>query len=167
MNPGPGPADTFDSPKQDPRLPPGQVRTDKWPVLHYGSVPSVISGGTFVRLVGSPCAGLRRNSWRFACRCAATSTASPVESFDNLWQGVAIREVPRGNRKPKASFAIIPPSRDTQPPSRRACGTMSFADRHDGDHWRPNTGGRCGEPGRYRKAPWVWIELVADNRPGF
>ena len=30
-----------DSPRQEPRLPPGQVQTQKWPVLHYGSVPRV------------------------------------------------------------------------------------------------------------------------------
>ena len=41
MNPGAEPADTRVSPQQEPRLPPGQVATDKWPVLHYGSVPRV------------------------------------------------------------------------------------------------------------------------------
>jgi len=35
------PADKRDSPQQEPRLPPGQILTDKWPVLHYGSVPKV------------------------------------------------------------------------------------------------------------------------------
>src|SRR2546426_7666447 len=29
------------SPVADGRLPPGQVLTTKWPVLHYGNVPSV------------------------------------------------------------------------------------------------------------------------------
>src|SRR4029453_511874 len=41
MNSDPRAADTVISPPQEPRLPPGQVRTDKWPVLQYGSVPSV------------------------------------------------------------------------------------------------------------------------------
>ena len=41
VNYKPDPADTIASPEQEPRLPPGQVRTDKWPVLHYGSVPRV------------------------------------------------------------------------------------------------------------------------------
>ena len=40
MNPAAEPADIQDSPRQDPRLPPGQIVTDKWPVLHYGSVPA-------------------------------------------------------------------------------------------------------------------------------
>src|SRR6516164_2104242 len=36
------PADNrIDSPRREPRLPPGQVQTQKWPVLHYGSVPRV------------------------------------------------------------------------------------------------------------------------------
>src|SRR4051812_9539307 len=41
MNSKRTPADIVQSPLQEPRLPPGQVRTEKWPVLHYGSVPQV------------------------------------------------------------------------------------------------------------------------------
>lgn len=34
-------SDDILSPAQTPRLPPGQVETKGWPVLHYGSVPNV------------------------------------------------------------------------------------------------------------------------------
>ena len=34
-------ADIHDSPRKEPRLPPGQILTEKWPVLHYGAVPRV------------------------------------------------------------------------------------------------------------------------------
>ena len=35
------PADKKVSPRHEPRLPPGQILTEKWPVLHYGNVPRV------------------------------------------------------------------------------------------------------------------------------
>jgi DMSO/TMAO reductase YedYZ molybdopterin-dependent catalytic subunit len=35
VKPQPPVADTIQS-RWDPRLPPGQIRTDKWPVLHCG-----------------------------------------------------------------------------------------------------------------------------------
>src|SRR6476661_4621797 len=59
--PGPGeiamnkesvPADKFGSPRREPRLPPGQVKTDKWPVLHYGSVPRADLGTWELRVDG-------------------------------------------------------------------------------------------------------------------
>src|SRR5437867_4200068 len=41
MNSSPKSADIPESPRQEPRLPPGQILTDKWPVLHHGPVPRV------------------------------------------------------------------------------------------------------------------------------
>ena len=41
MNSSGEPADIVESPRREPRLPPGQVKTDKWPVLHHGQVPAV------------------------------------------------------------------------------------------------------------------------------
>ena len=41
MKSEPKTADTTVGPRHEPRLPPGQVRTEKWPVLHYGSVPAI------------------------------------------------------------------------------------------------------------------------------
>ena len=41
MNSDRDPADIVNSPRQEPRLPPGQIVTEKWPVSHHGTVPGI------------------------------------------------------------------------------------------------------------------------------
>src|ERR1044071_1843188 len=52
MNKDSGAADKIESPRREPRLPPGQVKTEKWPVLHYGSVPRADLGTWELRVDG-------------------------------------------------------------------------------------------------------------------
>src|ERR1700720_2248868 len=80
------------------RLPPGQVLTQKWPVLTYGETPRVdLQTWTF------RCFGLveKEISWTWSeflalPRGEVTSDVHCVtrwSRFDNRWEGVAVREV--------------------------------------------------------------------------
>ncbi len=99
--------------KAEGRLPPGQSLTLKWPVLHYGSVPSFdaskwdfkISG-----LVEEP----RRLTWeefRALPHMEVTSDFHCVTRWsrlDNHWKGVLFTDVLKLARaRPEAQFALV------------------------------------------------------------
>jgi DMSO/TMAO reductase YedYZ molybdopterin-dependent catalytic subunit len=96
--------------------------------------------------------------------------------FDNVWQGVAYREVMRHVVvKPEARFAVIHAERGyttNLPLSELAQDDVLFAYQHDGQELTPEHGWplRLVVPRRYfwKSAKWVrGIELVAEDRPGF
>ena len=102
----------------EPRLPPGQVLTQKWPVLTYEGTPRVdLKEWTF------RCFGLveREVSWtwqefRDLPRVEVTSDIHCVtrwSRFDNRWEGVAVSEILRraGVRPDSASTRPIDRSR--------------------------------------------------------
>src|SRR5437773_12389461 len=98
MNPQQTPADTIESPKREPRLPPGQVRTDKWPVLHYGSVPRVDLATWDFQVYGLVSRPVRWTYSEFLAlpRVQVKSDIHCVtrwSRFENLWQGVSFDEV--------------------------------------------------------------------------
>jgi DMSO/TMAO reductase YedYZ molybdopterin-dependent catalytic subunit len=80
------------------RLPPGQVRTQKWPVLTYGETPRVDVGTWTFR-----CFGLVEQevswTWEEFGHLPRVEVRSDVHCvtrwsrFDNLWEGVAVREI--------------------------------------------------------------------------
>ncbi len=80
------------------RLPPGQVATLKWPVLHYGSVPRFDTERWDFRIYGRVQIPLRLTWPEFNAlpRTDRTSDFHCVtrwSRFDNHWQGVAFREL--------------------------------------------------------------------------
>ena len=181
MNPGPKTADTRVSPRQEPRLPPGQVKTDKWPVLHYGSVPKVDLSRWDLRvhgLVEHP----QKWSWdefRALPRVQVRSDIHCVtrwSRYDNLWEGVSVREVlRRAGVKPEARFVVIHAEggfTTNLPIAELDHDDVLLADRHDGEELTPEHGWplRLVVPRRYfwKSAKWVRaLEIVADDRPGF
>ena len=113
MNPRTEAADTRVSPKREPRLPPGQVVTERWPVLHHGSVPKVDLARWDLRvhgLVERPLAWTWqefRTLPRVQVRCDI-HCVTRWSRFDNLWEGVSVRELlRRAGVKPAARFAVI------------------------------------------------------------
>ncbi|HEY6866089.1 MAG TPA: molybdopterin-dependent oxidoreductase, partial [Candidatus Eisenbacteria bacterium] len=105
-------ADTSDAPRQGQRLPPGQVLTDKWPVLHHGSVPKVDLATWSFRVFGLV---ERETRWTWEQFLALPRVEVRTDihcvtrwsRFDNLWQGVAVTEVlRRAGVKPEARHAI-------------------------------------------------------------
>jgi DMSO/TMAO reductase YedYZ molybdopterin-dependent catalytic subunit len=181
MNPASDPADIRDSPRQEPRLPPGQIVTDKWPVLHYGSVPKVELSRWDLRIHGL----VERPqiwTWQEFQMLPRVQVRSDIHCvtrwsrFDNLWEGVSIREVlRRAGITPEAHFAIIHSERGYStnlPLPELDQDDVLLADRHDGVDLEPEHGWplRLVVPRRYfwKSAKWVRaIELVAGDRPGF
>jgi DMSO/TMAO reductase YedYZ molybdopterin-dependent catalytic subunit len=175
------PADTKASPTREPRLPPGQIRTEKWPVLHYGSVPKVdLARWDFqVRgLVEQP----QRWTWDEFQRLPRVRVHSDIHCvtrwsrYDNLWEGVAMTEVlRRAGVKPEARFAIILAEQSfttNLPLAELTHDDVLLADKHDGQPLTPDHGWplRLVVPRRYfwKSAKWIRaIELSATDRPGF
>ena len=181
MDSRPGRADTRESPRQEPRLPPGQILTDKWPVLHHGPVPRVdLAKWDFkvFGLVEHP-ARWTHEEFRSLPRIRVRSDIHCVtrwSRYDNLWEGVAVREVlRRAAPKPDARHAVIHAEQGytTNLPVRELLNDdVLLADKHDGADLTPEHGWplRMVVPHRYfwKSAKWVRaIELVAADRPGF
>jgi DMSO/TMAO reductase YedYZ molybdopterin-dependent catalytic subunit len=181
VKPRPETADTIQSPKQEPRLPPGQVLTEKWPVLQYGSVPAVkleTWNLSVTGLVEEP------QVWDWAAfqelpRTAVHSDIHCVtrwSRYDNRWEGVSAKELLRRARpKPEARFAVIHAEQGfttNLPLAEMLADDVLFADRHDGIELTPEHGWplRLVVPRRYfwKSAKWVRsIDLVSEDRPGF
>jgi len=98
--------------KAEGRLPPGQVLTLKWPVLHYGSVPRFDAATWDFRVYGLVEVPLRFSWSEFNAmpRVARKSDFHCVtrwSRFDNQWQGVAFREILRRvHAKAEASHVL-------------------------------------------------------------
>ena len=163
------------------RLPPGQVLTTKWPVLHYGLVPSVdTKTWTFAvdGLVERPLTltyddllALPRTTTRCDIHCVTTWSR-----FDNVFEGVAVRLLlERATVKPAARFCLVSAEQGFTT-------NLSLADldrpenlvafKHDGEWLTPEHGGpaRLLVPHLYlwKSAKWVrGLTLLDEDVPGF
>jgi len=174
-------ADIVESPKRDPRLPPGQVRTDKWPVLQYGSVPRIELATWDLRidgLVEHP----QRFTWEEFQALPRVHVKSDIHCvtrwsrFDNVWEGVSLTEMlRRAGPKPEARFVIIRAEQGyttNLPLAELVDEDVLLADKHDGEPLTPEHGWplRLVVPRRYfwKSAKWVRaLELTAADQPGF
>jgi DMSO/TMAO reductase YedYZ molybdopterin-dependent catalytic subunit len=157
------------------------VKTDKWPVLHYGNVPQVDLARWDLRVDGlvehpqrwtwDEFRALRRVRVRNDIHCVTRWSR-----YDNVWDGVALTEVLRlAVPKPGARFAIVhadPDYTTNVPLADIARDDVLLADTHDEMPLTPEHGWplRLVVPQRYfwKSAKWVRrIELTADDRPGF
>jgi DMSO/TMAO reductase YedYZ molybdopterin-dependent catalytic subunit len=164
------------------RIPPGQSRTRKWPVLHASSVPHVELDNWRLEVFG-----LVENPLSFTWdefqalpRVKVFSDFHCVTRWSrlgNVWEGVSVREIlSRARPKPEAQFVVAGgydhgwttnlPLADFQ--SEDAL----IADTHDGRPIVPDHGGpvRLIVPLLYawKSAKWLKsIELVATDQPGY
>jgi DMSO/TMAO reductase YedYZ molybdopterin-dependent catalytic subunit len=181
MNSDPRPADNRVSPRKEPRLPPGQVLTDKWPVLHHGSVPSTDLATWDFQVKGEVEAPVRIDWQQFQAlpRVTVLSDIHCVtrwSRYDNRWSGVAVRAlVERAQPRADARFAVVHAEQGyttNLPLSELLADDALLADQHDGqplglEHGWPL---RLVIPRRYfwKSAKWVrGIELVREDHPGF
>ncbi len=174
-------ADIIESPRREPRLPPGQVKTEKWPVLHHGAVPGV-DLATWDLVVDGRVARPQRWSWEEFQALPRRRVHSDIHCvtrwsrYDNLWEGVPLREVIRlASVEPDARFAILHAElgfTTNLPLTELSQDDVLLADRHDGEPLTPEHGWplRLVVPRRYfwKSAKWIRrIELVAADQPGF
>lgn len=181
MNSEKPPADIVQSPVQEPRLPPGQVRTEKWPVLHHGQVPHIDLARWDFRVFGLVEREVRWTYDEFLA-LPQVEVRSDIHCvtrwsrYDNLWRGVSFRDVLRhAGPKPDARFAVVHAEQGftaNLPLAELRQDDVLFAYRHDGQDLTPEHGWplRLVVPRRYfwKSAKWVrGVELVAEDRPGF
>jgi DMSO/TMAO reductase YedYZ molybdopterin-dependent catalytic subunit len=181
MNSRPDPADIADSPRQEPRLPPGQILTEKWPVLHHGSIPKVELDRWDLRVSGLVTTPVRWtwDEFRALPRAQVRSDIHCVtrwSRYDNLWEGVSVREIFRHVEvQPQAGFVVIHADggyTTNLPLSELLHDDVLLADTHDGNPLAPEHGWplRLVVPRRYfwKSAKWLrGFELVDQDRPGF
>ena len=165
----------------NPRLPPGQVLTKKWPVLHYGMVPEVDTAtwtfevnGLVARpftLTWDELLALPQTSVRCDIHCVTTWSR-----FDNTFEGVSVQLLlERAGLKPEAQYCVV--SAEQGFTTNLPLGDLNrpenlIALKHDGEPLTPEHGGpaRLLVPHLYfwKSAKWVrGLTLLDMDVPGF
>ncbi len=179
--------DFFHRERSDPRtvdparVPPGQVVTPKWPVLHYGDVPKVDLKTWDFRLFGLVEQPIRL-SWaefqrlpRMTIRCDI-HCVTRWSRLDNTFEGVAVKDVLElASVKANAKFVMIHAEKGfttNLPLDDLLQPNVLLADTHDGQPLTPEHGWplRLVVPHLYfwKSAKWVrGFEVLANDRPGF
>jgi DMSO/TMAO reductase YedYZ molybdopterin-dependent catalytic subunit len=163
------------------RLPPGQYLTEKWPVLHGGSVPSTNLAGWDFHVFGEV-ESEQRLSWDDLTTLPATENVQDIHCvtrwsrFDTPFKGVHWRDLaPLVRPKPTANFVIAHAEQGytaNVPISFLEHENALIAYEADGapltlDHGWPL---RLVIPGKYfwKSAKWLrGLELSSIDRPGF
>src|SRR5262245_2113205 len=164
------------------RIPPGQSRTRKWPVLHYGYVPTVPLDRWRFELFGlvERPLSFTWNEFRGLPRVKVYADFHCVTRWsrlDNVWEGVSVRELlGRAGVKPEAKFVIAHGYDSGWTTNLPLADFLSedslLADTHDGQPLSADHGGPCRliVPQLYawKSAKWLKsIELTAEDRPGY
>jgi DMSO/TMAO reductase YedYZ molybdopterin-dependent catalytic subunit len=179
------PPDVIVSPdtRRPDRIPPGQSRTRKWPVLD-ASGPPEIDLGTWRLRIGGLVGEEREWTWEEFLRLPRVRVFSDFHCvtrwsrLGNLWEGVAARELigRAGGAKPEARYAMAR-GYDRQWTTNLPLADLMAEDAlvaisHDGEPIAPEHGG----PARlivarlyaWKSAKWLaGIELMEKDRPGF
>jgi DMSO/TMAO reductase YedYZ molybdopterin-dependent catalytic subunit len=169
------------SPEVASRIPPGQFLTERWPVLHYGSVPAFDSDSWELRVFGQV-----ENELCFTWEQFQTLPRTVVHTdmhcvtrwtkLDNTWEGVSpLALIDAAQLKPEARFVLLHCEGDYTaniPLEVFADEEVVLALKHDGVDLTPEHGYplRVVVPSRYawKSAKWVrGIEFLAEDRLGF
>ncbi len=163
------------------RLPPGQIVTRKWPVLHYGAVPVVDTTRWRFQVAGAVTRPFELE-WAELQAMPMRETACDIHCvtrwsrFDNVFGGVPVQALlERAGPRPEARFVLIHaeqgfttnlPLDDLDHPANLLALT------HNGEPLTPEHGGpvRLLVPHLYfwKSAKWVrGLELLEEDYPGF
>ena len=163
------------------RLPPGQYLTDKWPVLHAGSVPSTDLYTWTFRVWGEVEEPVTL-TWEEFDALPMTEHVQDIHCvtrwsrFDMGFRGVHWRDLaPLVRPKPSARFAIAHAEQGftaNVPLASLEDDLALLATEANGEPLTPEHGWplRLVIPGKYfwKSAKWLrGIELTASDRPGF
>jgi len=165
--------------RSEPRLPPGQILTRKWPVLHYGLVPRIDPARWSFRIWGAVERPLE-------LRWADLETEPEAESwcdihcvtrwsrFDNRFGGVAVSPL-LARARPLTQFVMVHGAPDYT--TNLLLDDLDrpenlLATSHNGEPLTPEHGGpvRLLVPHLYlwKSAKWLTgFEFLAEETPGF
>jgi DMSO/TMAO reductase YedYZ molybdopterin-dependent catalytic subunit len=164
------------------RLPPGQYLTEKWPVLHAGSVARYPDLSTWTLRVSGDVENELELSWEQFMQLPRTSNVQDIHcvtrwsKFDTRFEGVHWRELAKLARpNPTARFAIAHAEAGftaNVPLSFLEQDNALLATHGDGAVLEPDHGYplRLVIPGKYfwKSAKWLrGIELSSIDKPGF
>ena len=164
-----------------PRLPPGQIETVKWPVLHYGRVPRADPARWTFRVFGEVERPFEISWTEFSslpgrevlCDIHCVTTWS---RYDNVFSGVPVLALlERAGVRPNATHVLVHAEEDyttNLPLADLARDANLVATHHDGEPLLPEHGGpaRLVVPHLYfwKSAKWVrGFELMEGDWPGF
>lgn len=164
------------------RIPPGQSRTRKWPVLHYGYVPAVPLESWKLQVFGLVERPLTFTWEEYQALprvkvYADFHCVTRWSRLDNIWEGVSVRELlNRSGILPEAKF-VVAHGYDSGwttnlPLADFLADDALVADLHDGSPLSDDHGGpaRLIVPRLYawKSAKWLrGLELTADDQPGY
>jgi len=167
--------------KSEGRLPPGQSVTRKFPVLHYGPVPSITLDKWSLRVFGLVDQE-RTFSWDEFSKLPTRQITCDIHcvtrwsKFDTLWEGVPFAEFARlAGVKPEAKFVIMHAEHGftaNLPLEVMLDEDVLIAYKYDGKLLEPEHGFpvRTLIPKRYfwKSTKWLrGIEFTDTDRPGF
>ena len=163
------------------RLPPGQVLTQKWPVLSYGATPRYDLSRWQLRLFGEVDAPATL-TWEQLGKLASTQVTADMHCvttwsrLDNNWEGVSFKDLEslvQPRTKAKYLIAHCAAGYTTSLPLEvLRDDDVLIAYRHDGVDLPPDHGGplRLVVPKRYawKSAKWLeGLEWVEHDKLGF
>lgn len=163
------------------RLPPGQVLTQKFPVLHYGDIPKIDLGKWTFDVWGLVEETFALDWEGFNALPQTTITAdihcvTRWSKFDTTWTGVAGKDILHLiNIKPEASHVMVHAYgvyTTNLPLEALSDDDVIFATLYNGEPLSPEHGWpmRLVVPGRYfwKSAKWCrGLEFMPDDQQGF
>jgi len=163
------------------RIPPGQYRTDKFPVLHYGSVPRVDLERWDFRVFGAVAHPFTL-TWEAFQALPRKQVLTDIHcvtrwsKLDTAWEGVAIQEIlSAAGVQPEATHVLAHCEQGyttNMPLSVLDDDDVLLADTFDGQPLEPDHGYplRLLVPKRYfwKSAKWIrGLEFLDHDMPGF
>ncbi len=163
------------------RVPPGQKLTDKWPVLHYGSVSKIDTAEWTFTISGlvEPSKKLTYDEFMSLPRVKVFSDIHCVTTWsklDNLWEGVSTGVLKRLTKiSPEAGFVIVHAAGNfttNLPIDDFFQPDVLFAIKYNGEPLTREHGApvRLIVPRLYlwKSAKWVTgVEFSKEDKPGF
>ncbi|MFI4876137.1 MAG: sulfite oxidase-like oxidoreductase [Blastopirellula sp. JB062] len=167
---------------RDDRIPPGQTRTRKWPILHASHVPEVSTENWRLKIFGlvEREITLSWEDFRALPRCQIFADFHCVTRWSrlaNIWEGVSTQTLLQlAQVKPDAKYVVCHAYDNGWTTNLPLVDFLAddalLADTHDGMPINADHGGpvRGMTPRLYawKSAKWIrGIELTANDKPGY